>query len=168
MKKILLILMVLVFAVSALAQKEMLTKEETVNYLNKKLQEVDGRSMSWPNAFSRYSNLSFRIKGDNVELKYVETFQNGTTRQTNYEFNPGHISKFETIHGPQSGSAVRSFRVKFISKTGRFSDTSTALKDVDYADFPYFAALTDARVRMQKALLHLRDLAKAEEEPFGN
>ena len=169
MKTILLIFAVLLSAGAAFPQKEMLTKEETVNYLNKKLQEVDGRDMIRPDYTFRYSDVSFRIKGDYLELKYTETVQGRPPCYNTYVFNPGHVSGIVPIHEKTKESPVRGLRLTFPTKTARSSICpATVLSDVDKVYFPYFAALPDNRQRIEKAILHLRDLAKAEEEPFGN
>jgi hypothetical protein len=169
MKKYLFLFLIALFTASVTAQDAMLTKEETVNYINKKLQELEGRDMSWANGSVRFSDLSFRLKKDDVELKFTETSTSGP-RYTTYVFNPGHISSFDTIHGPQTGSAVRAFSVKFPTKTGRWAQGSlyAPFRDVDYVQMPYFDAIPGNRKRLEKALLHLRDLYRAEDEPFGN
>jgi hypothetical protein len=169
-----LLLMAAIIAVlgfSASAQKEMLTKEETVNYLSKKLQEIDGRNLITKGGQTRkYSSLSLRIIGDNLELKHTETYGTVTVDYTTYVFNPAHISSIVILGGYQDGSPVRRLRIMFPSKTARHAccGYTTSLSDTDKVDFPYFASLADNRSRIEKALLHLRDLAKAEEEPFGN
>ena len=160
----------LLFAASCFAQDTMLTKEETVNYVNKKLQELEGRDMSFANGYTRYSGLSFKIKGDNVELKYTESSGSGNPRYTTYLFSPAHISAFGTIHGPETGSAVRAFSVKFPTKTGRWAQGAAyaPFRDVDWVQMPYFDAIPGNRKRIEKALMHLRDLYSAEDDPFGN
>ena len=172
MKQYLFLLIAVLFATAGLgsAQDTMLTKEETVNYVNKKLQELEGRDMSWDNGFVRYSALSFKIKGDNVELKYTQSSSSGDPRYTTYLFNPAHISAFDTIHGPRTGSAVRTFSVKFPTKTSRWAQgpSYAPFTDVDSVQMPYFDALPGNRKRIEKALMHLRDLYKAEDDPFGN
>ena len=157
--------------VSASAQKEMLTKEETVNYLNKKLKEADGRDLITKDGQKRrYSGLYFQIKGDELELKYTETFGTVTVDYTTYVFNPGHISGIVPLGGYQADSPVKRLRITFPTKTPRHACCryGATLTDIDKVDFPYFASLPDNRLRIEKALLHLKDLAKAEEEPFGN
>jgi len=166
--KILLFLVVAGLSVSAIAQKEMLTKEETVNYLNKKLQEVDGRELKRSGGTFRYSELSIQIKGDYVELRYTEKFAGGSPCYNTYVFNPAHISKLIPIHDKIAESAVKGIRIDFLAKTARSSICVAVLSDANQVFSPYFSALPENRLRIERALLHLRDLAKAEEEPFGN
>lgn len=164
-------------SVPASAQKEMLTKEETVNYLNKKLQEADGRDLLRSDSPPyRYSDISFKISGDNVVVKYNGTLQGRSVCISTFVFNPGHISRIAVSqheYDKTTESPVKVIHIQFPSKTGRHSSCLTgALQsdfiDVDHAAFPYFAAAQDNFSRIEKALLHLRDLAKAEDDPFGN
>jgi hypothetical protein len=157
-----------ILSVSTFAQKEMLTKEETVNYLNKKLQEVDGRELKRSYGTFRYSDLFFRMKGDDLELKYTENLLGGKPCYSTFVFNPAHISKLVPIHDKIAESAVKGIRIDFLAKTARSSICVTILSDTNQVFYPYFSALPENRVRIERALLHLRDLAKAEEEPFGN
>ena len=172
MKKYLFLLIIALFAMAASAQDAMLTKEETVNYLHKKLQEIDGRDMVkwWEPGLMRLSAVSLRMKGDELELKYTRTFPDGLKHYYTYLFNPGHISKFDEPNKIKGESAVRDFIIVFPTKSGRWSccDPNSKFEDAGSAHFPYFAALPGNRQKMEKALLHLRDLARAEDDPFGN
>ena len=142
--------------------------------MNKKLQEADGRDLLHSGNFGyRYSALSFKISGDDVVLKYTGTYLNRADGciQT-YIFNPAHISKI-AVYATPTQSPVKIIQIRFPSKTSRHSSCLTgALQsdfiDVDHAAFPYFATAQDNFSRIEKALLHLRDLAKAEDDPFGN
>lgn len=173
MQTILLLIIAVVasLCVPALAQKEMLTKEETINYLNKKLQETDGRDRIESDGRSyRYSNLSFLIKGDNIELKYKETRPDPMwpSAYETFLFNPGDITRVSLFGKKLTG--VGEIWIGFSSKTARRSCCSATanLSDVDYAYLPYFAGAPDNFLKIEKALLHLRNLAKAEDDPFGN
>lgn len=167
---LLLAVLIAVSCVSAAAQKEMLTKEETVNYLNKKLQEVDGRDLlRSDNLPYRYSDVSFKISGDNVVLKYNGTLQGRTWCTSTCIFNPGHIARL-AVYDSSAESPVKVIQIQFPAKTGRHSSclSGAGLVDVDHAALPFFGTMPDNFSRIEKALLHLRDLAKAEEDPFGN
>lgn len=169
-KILLLLIVAAVLSVSALAQNEMPTKEETVNYLNKKLHEVDGRYFVFSDGDTiRFSGLSFRMKGDSVELKRTEQRANGTVDYEILEFDPGHISKI-VVQRPKGKVAVNYVSLYFATKVARRTCCFYGAKplDVDYGTFPYFEALPDNALKIQKALLHLRDLYKAEEDPFDN
>lgn len=162
-----------VLCVSAPAQKEMLTKEETINYLNKKLQEIDGRDLLQPDKTPyRYSNVHFRIvkDKDTVELRVTGTYHGAHAGcEMVWIFNPGHISGIVPQSGATESSPVKHLLIQFPSKTVRYSSCQVpAWTDYDYASFLYFAAVPENALKIKRALLHLRDLYKAEDDPFGN
>jgi hypothetical protein len=196
MKKYLFLCLIALFTTSAMAQDAMPTKEETVNYLNKKSQEIldhyhtyiDG--IDWGRV--QYSKISFSLKGDKVELKYEgsgskdEKDCNTPLRSEivgSYQFNPAHLSRMLVVRAEKPNEPVRRLRVYFSAKTVRssgyavgrngcggssYSNPDRLVSSRDELELPFFANDPTNLAKIQKALLHLRDLAKAEDDPFGN
>ena len=155
---------VLIFAASSFAQDAMPTKEETVNYLNKRLQEVEGRTEKVSNDLTRrFTNLSFTMKGD--EAVYVYSRIGGLDGVRTARFNPGHldyISVLKPVEGETIGWVHVTFKGKFVKQTcKRDCDETTS-----YFSFPYLATSPESGKKIEKAFLHLRDLVKAEEDIF--
>lgn len=158
MKTILLALTLLTLSPTVFAQKEMPTKEETINYLNKKISEING--------IESYNKAFFKGEGDNV----VIGTSTGTIWRTT-TFKPIHIKTITRC------PIYKNHRITCLSidLTGPYaigksnapyykeSNTINALFDFPVDDGSNFK-------KIKNALLHLRDLYKAEEEedPFAN
>ena len=171
MKKYLFLLIIALFAMGVHAQDTMLTKEETINYLNKKLQEVDGRITIEPTKTHQFSYLSIRARGSDLELKHIDTRVGGQACSVVQVFNPRDIFRLSVSELATKESPVRLLKIEFAKKLAS-SEIRCAgehvLKDVDRVHMPFFDTLTGNRQRFEKALMHLRDLARAEDDPFGN
>ena len=225
MKKKLLIYIFALFSFSSFAQdKAMLTKEETVNYINKKLQEVIGhyKTQTLENGQSGkieyYWVHTIALSGDNVKIYRTRsnyTFQRisdikGVRHQGTYyniypcdyyldtqyqEFNPKNISSIEIFTNPISNEAIGSIQINLKSKTNQslryvegpkfkfpyddsinseywgkcYGDqTGNKISDsLNYAYINFLIADEDNFKKLKKALEHLRDLYKAEDDPFG-
>jgi hypothetical protein len=178
MKNLLLLPLVLLSFVSVFSQQEMLTKQETVNYLNKKVKEAEGvaEKTTTSKFIRRYTNLSVQLKGGDVVLEYTSRLwredgtpsASGPTRYT-YSFNPAYIKDFVVDSDAAPGSQVKRLTVAFSAATVRKKLDYTQLEpDNTLYYLPFFASVPENESRIRKALLHLRDLAKAEDDPFGN
>ena len=116
MKKYLFLCLIALFTTSAMAQDAMPTKEETVNYLNKKSQAILDHSYTtawWGRV--QYSKISVSLKGDKIELKYEgkgskdETDCNIPLRSEiigSYQFNPAHISRMALVRAERPNEPV--------------------------------------------------------------
>jgi hypothetical protein len=179
------------FATPSSAQDAMLTKEETVNYLNKKAQEVDGRDKTFWDGREVYKNISLKLVKSLVELSWEteRVHKNGCEkgfRKVKYIFDPAHLlldagNRPTAIYSSKE-DIVYEFEFKFRPKTVRRYDYATSLDcrgyrgssgydrftDVSHVSIPFFAATPENRTKMERAMSHLRDLAKAEDDPFGN
>jgi hypothetical protein len=171
---LLLLLLFLGYSESA-AQDAMPTKEETVNYLHKKMSEVVGRVKVWENeAISpmTYRNASIALKDSNIEITVTASFFLRSPRTENVVtqkcvFNPGYISRVD-IEKPKKDEGIGFVYVRFDKKLVTWTfDDDRKQQDSDVASFPYYATIPGNDERIKKALLHLRDLAKAEEDPFS-
>jgi hypothetical protein len=195
-KLILLLAFAVLSAASSFAQDAMPTKEETVNYLNKKSQEIVDHYHTYIDGIDwgrvQYSKISFSLKGDKVELKYEgkgSRIPNDCTLPLrseivgSYQFNPAHLSRIVTIKAQKPNEPIQMLRLYFSAKTVRssgyaagsdgcggssYSNQDRLVTSRDALEFPFFANDPTNLSKIQKALLHLRDLAKAEDDPFGN
>ena len=186
---LLLIVVVFLFAPAASAQDAMLTKEETVNYLQKKLKEVDGRYKTVTGDKFLYREPSLTLlKDGTVELVYTTTSSefclSGYTVKFSYRFNPGEIAKIGIFGSEKADDPIRHLSLKFSARTARAREdhsngpqckaglgykygTNQQWGDLTEVEFPFFATFPENRGRITRAFLHLRDLAKAEEDPFA-
>ena len=189
------------WSIASFAQeKAALTKEETVNYLNKKLKECIGHYRQTPvtgedDRIFYYHNVSFTLSGSTLKLymKYSNYKEGTGTKECDYflidwtvEFNPIHITQI-TEKSNTKNSPVGGIDVKFISKiaveesdyyqrnvnndNGRCFGLALAKEthySVDTTDLGFLQADPSNFNKIKKALEHLRDLSKAEDDPFGN
>lgn len=186
MKRCLLVFLAVVFLFvpAASAQDAMLTKEETVNYLNKKLQETDGRPAYIKQNGKTYNRihlgLSFKLVGEKVEFRgksKSEHLDADTTINNTCSFNPAYIKdvRVGNVDGypPVKGSPVLVAVITLSGNLARCRMTDYRGRLIDEGDYgvvrlPFLDAAPGNRTRMEKAIRHLSDLAKAEEDPFGN
>jgi hypothetical protein len=162
----------LLFASASPAQNAMPTKEETVNYIHKKLQDLVGKVEKSSGGASKFVSFSFELKGAEIEYVVRETTYNGrtTNSKTLQVFNPAHINAGdEAVYecGVGESICVR-FPEKLAKKTETRGATSYAPTEHDAAIIEYDPKIPEMKNRMMKALRHLRDLAKAEDDPFSN
>jgi hypothetical protein len=187
---------------TAHAQKEMLTKEETVNYLNKKIKEIIGyyrtpvgtseRLYFWSSEFvndtkgvkittqrSNYVNSSAGDQQSNYNVKY-----NYTT------FNPAQISSITLAADQYSSDPVGVITITLTAQTAidiqtangygyyrtrndgsvyyyDWKETDRKQYYVNQISMPYLKSDGTNFDKIRKALEHLRNLAKAEDDPFG-
>ena len=77
------------------AQKEMLTKTETIAYIDKKCKEVEG--MLWTdNSTLLYSSVTFKVTPKGVEYSYFLTDdKNSELDGFSFSFNPMYITELK-------------------------------------------------------------------------
>jgi len=162
---------ILIFALlsvtPAAAQDAMPTKEETVNYINKKLQEVKDRGSAhydW-----RWTSISFKLAGNDIEFLAID---DKGAYYTLHSFNPRDIVKTEFRYKTGEDMAeIVIFTVrggvkrKYVDRYGyAVSGEKTSFGEMII--FRYLATVPGNKEKIHKAFLHLRDLAKAEDELF--
>lgn len=205
MKKILLLSVLTMGALASFSQeKATLTKEETINNLNKKIKEIDGHYRTDSKALYYYSQSvsksseqiivtsSYRNYADNPR---VNDYYKGNVYPCDYfensfshTFNPGHIKSISLKSNPNDPVAI--IVITLIGKTAseRFvnAGTTTNINGGNYGGkcngwatpekssstseiwFPFLQSDPTNFNKIKKALEYLRDLYKAEDDPFGN
>ena len=92
------VVMLLTFPVSS--QDAMPTKEETLNYIHKKMQEVVG-FRPFPNE-EKWERMSFKVSGDNIHCEIAKEYP---SHPELFVFNPRHI-KGVTVGKPRGGNSI--------------------------------------------------------------
>jgi len=166
MKKQLFVILLTLFSISAISQTNtLLSKEETINYINKKVQEAIGHERIWGSKGSSEKVLECGFKkiysGENIKYEYKDGPYSFVV-----EFNPAHIKTLQdiTVNG---NKIVGNILIVLIGQTAK-STESGKLESVNYITMVYLKSDPDNYNRISKALLHLRDLYKAEDDPFDN
>ena len=174
-RTILLTIGIVLLTLSVSAQDAMLTKEETINYLQKKLLEVEGREQIFEHnsivVRNKYHTPSITMKGSSVKVTlFISNSEGEKPRFAIDEFNPAYIARVEVLK-PKLDEGIGSVAILFdrrvVKRTDQFMFDGKP-RDVGFVYIPYYATIPQNGERVMKALLHLRDLAKAEEDPFGN
>jgi hypothetical protein len=163
-RSIFLALGMMLLTFSAAAQDAMPTKEETVNYIHKKMQEVIG-FQPFPNE-QKWKRMTFRMSDENIICEITKEYP---SHPELFVFNPRHI-KSVVVGNPRDGRSTAYIGVTFLKSTLRSAAGGTELR-IDsipepFINIPYLATVPGNGDRIAKALLHLRDLAKAEDELF--
>jgi hypothetical protein len=175
--------------------KPNLTKEETIRYIDKKVKETVGLWYFSPTAKQRLfvedssivlnSDGSVRVfqrRSDQTEDNCKQTLDDAIT------FDPATISSIE--FDPVDSSSRGAINIKLTGKSGRVEATNRAPTlrnretgrcynyvwersswDGTTTDSPWIPFLKSDPTnfeKLKKALLHLRDLAKAEDDPFSD
>jgi hypothetical protein len=167
-KPFLLIILHLLFLYPVAAQDAMPTKEETVNYINRKLQEVKDRGSAYYD--DRWMSISFKLAGNQIEFLVID--RDDRAAYNHHSFNPRDIVKTEFRYKPGEDMAeVVIFTVKGgvkIRPVDRYGNDSKDYKTYfgEAIIFRYLATVPGNKEKIHKAFLHLRDLAKAEDELF--
>ena len=195
MKKTLLICILALLNVSLFAQdKATLTKDETVNYIERKIKEIVGHyrtpegfneRLYFKNTFVYYkdnlltiSTTRKNILENNFNCRYVE-------KENTISFNPKDIIEIK-FEGKNESEPVGIIKVIFTSqvckeilyayayKMQKSDGTCYDLRQTDHQEFskkeiliPFLASDSTNFTKIKKALEHLRDLCKAEDDPFG-
>jgi len=194
MKKEIFLYLLLLTSFSSFAQeKTMLTKEETINYINKKLKECEGHFRTPDgSAFTggvakkmHYTSLSFNADGDRVSLsinssnyserKYTSDY---FERYTTQQFNPSQILSI-TEGASDKSEPLGIIIIKFISNSciskqnvywygsdGFGNHDGTKTFSVKESGLVFLSADPSNFNKIKKALEHLRDMYKAGDDPF--
>lgn len=215
MKKQVLLTVLTIWSLTLFSQeKAALTKQETVNYLNKKIKEISGNYMNGKqNSLNEYYNSDQSVESSNDNFYITYNYcnyknRNGTTIKyymnyesqffdcdffildLEYKFNPAHIKDIKMSENSLEGSPVGYIIIQLIGKTVTRTDkrttpqrkadrpaslgycwgfgTTNANTTVDYIKFPFLQSDPTNFNKIKKALEYLRDLCKAEDDPFGN
>jgi len=166
MKKQLFVILLTLFSISAISQTNtLLTKEETINYINKKVKEAKGFDMINFNGVSeKVLDCGFKksYSGENIECIEIKGKYSYLT-----EFNPAHIKMLTEVN-LYGNQVVGCIAIDLIGKTAKFSSNFGLNESRTQASIIYLKSDPDNYKRISKALLHLRDLYKAEDDPFDN
>lgn len=195
MKKIITILAVCVSIATSFAQGATLTKEETVNYINKKLAECDGHKKTVADGSRTPTIKSLRISLSDAGLVTGTMEREDMNKAADcpryklynyYKFNLLHITSIELDKNYNENEAVGTIKINLLPRTGHVTMTTEAYSRVlvgrctDWKEFDrkeetvsqvyiyYLKGDPTNFNKIKKALEYLRDLAKAEDDPFGN
>jgi hypothetical protein len=119
----------------------------------------------------KYDQVWFKSLGDNITLGIgfgpMPGSGYGGSTET-FLFDPRHI-KGVVVGKPRAGQSLANIGVNFLKGTLRDgSDLRVNTLDEPFVNIPYLATVPGNGDRIAKAILHLRDLAKAEDELFSN
>lgn len=163
------------------AQDVTLTKGETANYLKKKLNEVNGeytvkigaasslddKYVANPYLYFNESTITFSY---NLYFRpYSSTSIPALFCGYSYTFNPMYI---DTIYAPSKGSGLMSIWLKrdngkYVCTCSKYYPQYNKNENTSLISWPVPVNDPDYSNKVRKALLHLRDLLKAEDDPFG-
>ena len=175
-------------------EKKELTKEETVTYLNKKLDEVQEQWIVENNGSKQFIKW-INVKNQDSELSISDNRENRITndhtcgdweKEQSYDFNPAQISEItdSTLKTEQPLGYVQ---IKLIAKTAKSrmvfkviytrDDGSNRTcnywkNDTDNRDFseyvfiPYLKTDPSNFNKIKKAFEHLKKLSAASDDPF--
>lgn len=156
-----------------------LTKGETVNYLKKKLNEINGeytvRIEASPTINDKYvSNPYLYLNESQLSLSYSLYFRpfSATSNPSffcsySYSFNPMYI---DTIWAPSGGLMsvwLKRGNGKYVCSCSQYHTNLNKNENTSLISWPVPINDSDYANKIRKALLHLRDLLKAEDDPFG-
>lgn len=160
MKSVLVSVFFFLFIICPRAQeKPTLTKEETVNYINKRVQEAIGLKSSKE---LTYGDLSLTVK--DCDLTLTRGYKEDGSRYIEV-FNPIYINSFFVIS--KKGAQTGSLQINFSGAVVRYSWNGQKGTNT-FVSIPFFNGDPDMGEKLKKAFLHLKDLCKAEDDPFGN
>jgi hypothetical protein len=166
-RAIILTIGIVLLTYSVSAQDAMPTKEETVNYLNKKLKEIEGRS---PEEDRRrfFSNTYFKVVGEKVEIRIQKEVLQPAIRI--YIFDPAHIKAALVVKDPhhEGNPDVGWIQIVFPSDLAEHKFPNEKGHDTfrNNVLIPFLRSVPGNGEKIVKAINHLRDLAKAEDELF--
>lgn len=172
MKKLYVFLFSLFIALIGIAQTPTLTKGETISYLDKKIKESIGHSLTNSNGYiGKVTEAQVKESAKGISIMYYFDYK---TKYT-YDFNPRLITGIADYQHV-AGSPLNEIQIKLSGaicilstvKPGTSGYNVTDTKSVSYANMIYLKADSTSFSKIIKALNHLRDLLKAEDDPFGN
>ncbi len=194
MKKILIVILALLNLSLNAQNKANLTKGETVLYINKKVKECEGHyrtpdGSAFSNGVARkmyYRNMKFELSGEKILISSMSSNKSENDysrdyfeRYTTQSFNPSQIVSITNgTANPKEPLGIIIIKLK--------SNSCATEQNVFYHNGRYFASHdptvknSSAEVglifliadpenynKVKKALEYLRDLYKAEDDPFG-
>ncbi len=189
MKKTIFTLLLSLLLHFCFGQGATLTKGETIAYLQKKLDEttqfkkcdfskpdiLNGEELA---KIQTFSNLAISINDNKVTLQYTyrelwKWSKNGIKDETDrgetqisISFNPSAIKSIERHNIRDPKSDVQRMFI-FLAYDVPFKTDGKTTKSSLFT-FPYYDADPQNGSRIEKAFLHLKDIIKAEGDPFDN
>ncbi len=181
MKKTIFTLLLSLLLQVSFSQGTTLTKGETIDYLQKKLNEagnfvlleVDDENLKQSSCTFKNSNIV--LSGNVVEIFLRMDFSGSAYNDfLTFNFNPATIKTIdpsaikatyrnrEVTKDPKS--SISWLKLEFASSIGHKWGTTNILSN--YCLFPYYNGDPQNGVRIKNAFLHLKDLIKAEGDPF--
>lgn len=157
------------------SQDALLTKDETINYINRVLKRSVGHNAAWlgceESKRGEIVTSSFTKEGENVvyhmESKaYDDGWCRSNAQSYKYYFNPAHIKEIKLV--PIKGLSVAYVEITLI-KSDLLRFYSNGQKS-NRNKITMYLLVPDNKTfeTFKKALNHLKDLVNAEEDPFGN
>lgn len=189
MKKLLFYCLVTLFSRTLFGQdKAMLTKEETVNYINKKIKEAVSLPCGECYSGAVYTQNNISLSDSKIEIAKEISYSPGDCGRSYHristevlKFNPVHITDIKD--GPSSKGAVGYLIVSVIPQTSAVNsyDGHCSPKPTNFTYweetrknsqptelFIYYLKSDPANFsKLKKAFEHLKSLSKAEDDPFG-
>lgn len=161
------IIISLLFCTSTLsAQNTLLTKEETINYLAKKFKEVDG--LYTDNGMWKYSHCDLTWVNNNIELTYRHTYNGDNVTDFTIRFNPLYITRIDNSRGITDVGVLEIF-LSIPGQSTQSNHNGTFPRSTKEVNIMFLGSSSDRTNgdKIKKALLHLQQLLKAEDDPFG-
>jgi len=162
MKKLFYLFLFTLIITTSNAQTPVLTKGETISYLDKKIKEAIGHT--WTNnngSIGKISSASVIQSDKGVKIEFRVDYQ----RTYSYEFNPKLISSIGD-HTNGTSSPVNEIYINLKGNVCIFYNNG-ATSSVAYSNFPYLKADSENLQKITKAFNHLKALLAAEDDPFG-
>lgn len=195
MKKLITICLLSIYSLHAIAQqKKELTKEETLEYLQKKMAEVKQQWIVENNGSRQFIDYIF-VGGEGSELKisdrrksYISDGDCGDwQKEQNYDFNPVQISEISDFP-LKNEQSLGYLQIKLTSKTGKsqllFKRIETRSGDnhecnwlkpinddrefCEYIFIPYLKSDPTNFSKLKKGFEHLKKLSMQSDDPFAN
>lgn len=170
-------------------EKASLTKDETVNYIKKKIVDINDYYTDTSNSNSTtYKDIRFTLNESKVYISYEIALKaygwcNGYSLiyTYSYVFDASQITEIEEIKSSGNNS-VSFLKLSFANKivnydysqkgcnfdNNRIQVENSTSENINTATIPFVSADPSTFNKLKKAIEYLRDLLKAEDDPFGN
>ncbi len=189
MRKFLLFILSMTITAIAVAQSA-LSKEETIDYIKKRVTETSGYQLTWANGTTEfihdvYFSETWAIY-ENGKYNMRYSYKDNSWYHNRYDFKPEFItSVIEGSSNTASNSSVGFIAIKFSNTLVKkkvhyyyhngsnflndygFSSKEQENKNVDIVFLPYLKQDPTAFERIKKAIMHLKELCKSN-DPFAN
>jgi len=140
MKKLIVICLLASYSLSSFAQeKTMLTKEETINYIQKKLKEIIDFEGRYPE-MGKYTESGISFDDPKISIFRQVKYKNSSIVETTIDFNPVHITDITDGHTNDDGT-IGYLKVKVVAKTGMVKTFKTE-SDPQPNNFNYWSKST--------------------------